>query len=102
MTRESSRITVSNDLTLLRLAEAVRRSQKPMILRSASGEDLAMIVPLATTTHAKSRRSQLKPTTREELDAIFAAAPTLPEPRSWEEIERIAQEDAAAEAMRGW
>jgi hypothetical protein len=103
MTRETSRMTVSNDPTLLRLAEEVRRSQRPTILRSESGEDLAMVVPMEPANHAKpARTARLKPTTREELDAIFAAAPTLPEPRSWEEIKQIAQEDASAGAVRGW
>lgn len=47
-------------------------------------------------------QADLKPTTRAELDAIFAHPTRLGTPRSWEEIQRIAQEDAADEAVATW
>jgi hypothetical protein len=93
MAKEEIRHIDINNTTpdLLRLAEEVRHSQKPVVL-VRQGEDLAIVSPVPRTA---SRRVS----TREEVLALRGAAGTLPHPLPWDEVRRIAQEDRAEEIL---
>ena len=62
MQRELRRVEVSNIPELLRLAEEVKESQEPRILRR-DGEDLAILTPIKPT---KRRLPRGKPFTKDD------------------------------------
>jgi hypothetical protein len=71
MARELAAVDVTNDPELLRLAEEVRQSGKPRLLRRG-GEDLAVLSPVGRVTRRTSRKA--KTYTKADDDAFLASA----------------------------
>ncbi len=69
MAKELRRIDISGIPELLSLAEDVRRTNEPRVLRRDS-EDVAMLIPLGTT----SRRRRVVGKTRADYEAFRSAA----------------------------
>ena len=92
MAHEPTPIDVSTMPELARLAEEVRPTRQPRVLRRGT-EDLAELRPAPPRPrHTPPPRTDQYPT----IDALVGAAGSLPEPRSWEELRTIAAEDRAA------
>lgn len=71
MVKELTPIDVTDTPDLLRLAEEVRRSGQPQLLRR-DGEDLAVLSPVGTPTKRHTRRA--KRFTKADDDAFLASA----------------------------
>jgi hypothetical protein len=71
MVRELAPVDVTNDPELLRLAEEVRRSGRPRLIRRG-GEDLAVLSPVGSVTRRTTRKS--KTYTRADDEAFLASA----------------------------
>jgi hypothetical protein len=71
MSRDFAPIDVTNAPDLLRLAEEVRHSGKPRLLRRG-GEDLAVLLPVDPASKRPTRRA--KTYTKADDDAFLAAA----------------------------
>ena len=98
MTRELRQTDVSNTPELLRLAEEVQRTQEPRILVSQA-QVLAVVVPISRAFRDRSgqaaRRSRYP-----SVDQLRGLAGKLPTARTWSEVEQIAAEDHAQEAVK--
>lgn len=73
MAMERETIDISNNPDVLHLAEGVRRRKVSVVLRNGD-EDVAVIMPLADRTAAKSRRAPFKQKSQADIDAFLAAA----------------------------
>lgn len=71
MAKELMPVDITDTPNLLRLAEEVRRSGQPRLLRRAD-EDLAVLTPV--TSPAKGRARKGKTYTKEDDDAFLASA----------------------------
>lgn len=71
MARELAPIDVTNDPELLRLAEEVRHSGRPRLLRRG-GEDLAILSPVGRVTRRPTRKA--KTCTKADDEAFLASA----------------------------
>lgn len=71
MARELAPIDVTNDPELLRLAEEVRHSGAPRLLRRGD-EDLAVLAPVGGVTRRTTRKA--KTYTKADDDAFLASA----------------------------
>lgn len=69
MASEYAPVDVSNTPELLKLAEDVRKTNRPRVLRRAD-EDIAVITPVKK----KAVRSPFKEKTQADIDAFLAAA----------------------------
>jgi hypothetical protein len=77
---------------LAQLAEEVRRTRRPRVLRR-DGQDIAMIVPAAPS----ASRSVRKPLSRRypTIASLAGAAGSLATPMSWGEVQRAVREERA-------
>lgn len=73
MARELAPIDVTHDPELLRLAEEVRHSGKPRLLRRG-GEDLAVLSPVGLVASRRTRKA--KTHTKADDEAFLASAGT--------------------------
>ena len=71
MAKELTPVDISNTPDLLRLAEEVRRSGQPRLLRRDS-EDLAVLSPVATPTTRRPRKA--KTYTEADREAFLSSA----------------------------
>lgn len=69
MAKELTPVDISNTPDLLQLAEEVRRSGQPRVLRRA-GEDLAVLSPVATRAKRRSKRVK----TEADREAFLSSA----------------------------
>lgn len=69
MAKEMRSIDISSVPDLVRIAEEVRTTGRPRILRR-NGEDMAMVVPIAPGHKRKVRRTR----TKADYDAFLSAA----------------------------
>jgi len=76
MAREVERIDISNSPDLLRIAEQVRDTKQPRLLRK-NGEDLALITPLRP---ASARRVKGRPTSADDPLWNIVGLASTPEP----------------------
>jgi hypothetical protein len=91
MARELTRIDISNVPELLRVAEDVRATNTPRVLQR-DNEDIAVVVPIAE----RPRAGRAAPDALiRDLAAGFQSVPPLRQPRSVEEMVRIAAEEHA-------
>ena len=74
---------------LRRVAEQVRATHQPVVLRSG-GEDVALVVPVETVD-----RPAVRPPTQEQIDAVMSAA------GSWAGLVDVDNFQAAWRAARG-
>src|SRR5947209_5208709 len=89
MSRERIAIDISDAPGLLELAEEVRRTNKPRVLRRAD-EDLAVIAPIKK----KVTRSPFKKKSEADIDAFLAAA------GSWKDMDTDKIKEDIAESRR--
>lgn len=90
MSKELHAIDISHTPELRRIAEEVRRTRQPRVLRH-KGEDLAMLVPLPPTQTASSR-ARTRTFTEEDDRAFLASA------GGWKEVDtdRFLADNAAS------
>ncbi|MGH2494486.1 MAG: hypothetical protein ACRDIV_07260 [Ktedonobacteraceae bacterium] len=69
MAKEMRSIDISGVPDMVRIAEEVRTSGRPRILRR-NGEDMAMVIPIAHGHKSKSKRTR----TKADYDAFLSAA----------------------------
>lgn len=86
-------IDISADPMLLALAEEVRRTQRPRLLRRAD-EDIAMIAPVKKGTQRRARKTA--PEKYPTVASLAGAAGTLPVSTSWEEVRESARDEHLA------
>lgn len=87
-TCEYTTIDISADPTLLALAEEVRCTQRPRLLRRAD-EDIGMIAPVKKTTRCRARKAE--PEKYPTIASLAGAAGTLPASTSWDEVREISR-----------
>jgi len=88
-------IDVSADPILLELAEQVRRSNRPRVLKRAD-EDIAVIAPLAGVARRSSRKRKTEGEKYSTIAALAGAAGVLPRPARWEDIRETARDEHLA------
>lgn len=91
MTSQRAIIDASESPELRRVAEQVRKTLQPVVLRSG-GEDIALVVPMAAEGE---RPSLVGEPTREQIDAVMAAA------GSWAGLVEVDDLKASWRAARG-
>ena len=80
MAHEPEILDISNSPDLLRLAEVVRASNTPRVLRRGN-EDVAIVMPPVTAPKGRSRRSPIKRKTQADIDAFLSSA------GSWKDVD---------------
>lgn len=103
MTHELRPIDISANPELLRLAEEVRTSREPRVLRRDS-EDIAVLMPVTAPPPKLARRRAKKlvadaaipPATTYTLEEMAGAVPALPAGQDWRQVERAVKEERAA------
>ena len=93
MASELQPIDIRTIPELDRLVEEARTTGKPRRLRR-NGDDVATLVPTAPARPrpAPKRLSDQYP----DIDSLVGAAGSLPEPRSWDEMQAIVADERAA------
>jgi hypothetical protein len=91
MTTELIPFDIRSNPELARLADEVRATGKPRVLRRGD-EDVAVLIPAATPKPTARKRHGRSP-----LDESFGAIPPLVQPLSVEEMTEIAAEEHAWE-----
>jgi hypothetical protein len=95
MAKEPAAIDGTHLPELLRVAEDVRATNTPPVLRR-NDEDIAVVIPVASI----SRERRTPGTVAHALAAGFQAIPALPKSISVEEMTRIAAEEHAQACRR--
>jgi hypothetical protein len=91
MAKELTSIDISNVPDLLRVAEDVRATNTPRVLRR-NNEDIALVVPIA----ARVYRKRVAPDSlAKALESGYQSVPALKQPTTVEEMVRIAAEEHA-------
>ena len=100
MSKEAQRIDVSNDPTLLRLAQEVARSGQARLLGTPR-EALAVLVPVEPKrAEAPPRPKRRRGTAGAAFLRHYQSIPALATPLTDRELTELAAEEAIAESVR--
>ena len=73
MAHDYETLDITHHPDLLRLAEEVRRTNTPTVLRR-DNEDLAVLMPVAEGATRKARRSSIRKKSQADIDAFLSSA----------------------------
>ena len=93
MAKELTPIDVTNTPELLRLAEEVRASGEPRVLRRDS-EDMAVVVPISPRPKRRTRSRIQAPTGQSVAEATFGAVRPRRRPEDFRALRREFEESA--------
>ncbi len=92
MTSNYASIDISADPALLALAEDVRRTNRPRVLRREN-EDIAVITPVHDVARPSSRGSAAGTAKYPTVASLAGAAGSLPASTQWEVVRESARDE---------